>query len=142
MVLKRAPLRESALLRRHLEEFKGRGVGTNIPWETDATATNGDAGTIRIVFFRAHFTNYHGVADFLSFVGGNIVIVDEKEGVSARNSFGVGGGSRTNSLAQSSELVGVGGVPSCLVAGISPELAMLEEFTSGGIEYRKRLGHV
>jgi hypothetical protein len=40
-----------------LEEFEGRGVGTNIPWETDATATNGDAGTIRIVFFRAHFTN-------------------------------------------------------------------------------------
>ncbi len=81
----------------HFEEFKGRGVGANIPWETDATAANGDAGTIRIVFFRAHFTNYHGVADFLSFVGGNIVIVDEKEGVSARNLFGVGGGSQTNS---------------------------------------------
>jgi len=95
----------------HLEEFEGRGVGTNIPWETDATATNGDAGTIRIVFFRAHFTHYHGVADFLSFVGRNIVIVNEKEGVSARNSFGFGGGSRPNSLAQSSELVGVGGVP-------------------------------
>jgi hypothetical protein len=60
------------------------------------------------------------VADFLSFVGGNIVIVDEKEGVSARNSFGFGGGSRPNSLAQSSEFVDVGGVPSFLVAGISP----------------------
>ena len=70
------------------------------------------------------------------------MIVDEKESVSARNSFGFGRGSRPNSLAQSSELVGVGGVPSCLVAGISPELVMLEEFTSGGIEHRKRLGHV
>jgi len=119
----------------HLEEFKGRGVGTNIPWETDVTATNGDAGTIRAVFFRAHFTNYHGVADFLLFVGRIIVIVDEKEVVSALNSFGVGGGSRTNSLAQSSELIGVGGVPSCLVAGILMELAMLEEFTSGGVEH-------
>ena len=77
---------------------------------------------------RAHFTNYHGVVDFLSFVGGNIVIDDEKEGVSDRNSFGVGGGSRTNSLAQSSERIGVGSVPSCLVA-------MLEEFTSGGVEH-------
>jgi hypothetical protein len=75
------------------------------------------------------------VSDFLSFVGGNIVIVDDKEGVSARNSFGAGGGSRPNSLAQSSELVGVGSVPSCLVAGISMELAMLEEFTSGGVEH-------
>jgi hypothetical protein len=67
------------------------------------------------------------VADFLLFVGGDIVIVDEKEGVSARNSFGVGSGSRTNSLAQSSELVGIGSAPHCLVAGISTELAMLEE---------------
>ena len=82
------------------------------------------------------------MADFLSFVGGNIVIVDEKEGVSARNLFGSGVGSRSNSLAQSSELVGVGGVPSCIVAGISTELAMFKEFTSGGIEDRKRLGHV
>jgi hypothetical protein len=45
------------------------------------------------------------------------VIFDEKEGVSARNSFGAGDGSRPNSLAQSSELVGLGSVPSCLVAG-------------------------
>ena len=82
------------------------------------------------------------MADFLSFVGGNIVIVDEKEGVSARNSFGGGGGSRPNTLAQSFKLVGVGGAPSCFVAGISTELAMFEELTSGGIEHRKRLGHV
>jgi hypothetical protein len=34
----------------HLEEFEGCGVGANIPWETDATATNSDAGMIRIVF--------------------------------------------------------------------------------------------
>ena len=115
--------------------WKDTGVGANIPWETDATAANGDAGRIRIVFFRAHFTNYHGVADFLSFVGGNIVTVDEKEGVSAHYSFGVGEGSRNNSLAQSSELVGIGSVPSCLVAGIPKELAMLEEFTSGGVEH-------
>ena len=36
-----------------------------------------------------------------------------------------------DSLAQSSELVGVGRVPSCFVAGISTELAMFEEFTRG-----------
>jgi hypothetical protein len=75
-----------------LEEFEGRRFSADISWVTNTTATNGDGGTIGIVFFRAHFTNYHGVADFLSFVGGNIVIVDEEEGVSARNSFGGGGG--------------------------------------------------
>jgi hypothetical protein len=41
----------------HLEEFERCGVCANIPWETDATATNGDAGTIRIVFFRTNFAN-------------------------------------------------------------------------------------
>ncbi len=82
------------------------------------------------------------MADFLSFMGGNIVIVDAKEGVSAHNSFGGGGGSQPNPLAQSSELVGVGPVPSCFVAGISTELAMFEEFTRGWIEHRKRRGYV
>ncbi len=76
-----------------LEKFEGRHVSADISRVTNTTAPDGDAGTIGIVFVRTNFTNYHGVADFLSFVGGNIVIVDEKESVSARNSFGGGGGS-------------------------------------------------
>ncbi len=88
-MLKRAFAREHTV-EEQLEEFKGRRVCADISRVTNTTATNGDAGTIRIVFFRAHLTNYHGVADFLSFVGGNIVIVDEKEGVSARNCLEVG----------------------------------------------------
>ncbi len=118
-----------------LEEFKGRGVGATISWVTNTATFDGDAGTIRIVFFRTNFTHYHGVADFLWFVGRDVVIVDEKEGVSARDSFGGGGSSQTNSLAQSAELVGVGSVPSCLVAGTASELAMLEEFTSGRVQH-------
>jgi hypothetical protein len=84
-----------------LEEFKGHGVGANISWVTNTATTDGDAGTIWIVFFRPHFTHYHGVADFLSFVGRDVGIVDEKEGGSACDSFGGGRSSRTNSLAQS-----------------------------------------
>jgi len=76
-----------------LEEFKGRGVGADISGVTNTTTCDGDAGTIRIVFLRSNFTHYHGVADFLSFVSGDVMIVDEKEGVSARNSFGGGGSS-------------------------------------------------
>ncbi len=76
-----------------LEEFKGHGVGADISWVTNTTTFDGDAGTIKIVFIRSHFTHYHGVADFLSFVSGDVMIVNEKEGVSARNSFGGGGSS-------------------------------------------------
>jgi hypothetical protein len=78
---------------KQLEGFKGSSVGTNISWVTDAIATNCDAGMIRIVFIRTHFTNYHGVADFLSFVEWDVMIINEKEYVSACNPFGVGGGS-------------------------------------------------
>ncbi len=74
------------------------------------------------------------MADFHSFMGWDIVVVDDKEGVSACNPFGTGGGSRTNSLTQLSKLVGVGSVPCCLVAGIMMELAMLDELTSGGVK--------
>jgi len=84
---------EGAEARAFAEEFKGSGVGTNISWVTDAIATNGDVGAIRIIFIRTHFTNYHGVTDFLSFVEWDVMIINEKECVSACNSFGVGGGS-------------------------------------------------
>jgi len=47
-----------------LEEFKGRGVGANISWVANTTTSDGDAGTIRIVFTTSNFTHYHGVADF------------------------------------------------------------------------------
>ena len=76
-----------------LEEFKGRGVGADISWVTNTTTSDGDAGTIRIVFIRLNFTHYHGEADFLLFVSGDVMIVNEKEGVSARNLFGGGGSS-------------------------------------------------
>jgi len=76
-----------------LEEFKGHGIGADISWVTNTTTSDGDACTIRIIFIRSNFTHYHGVADFLSFVSGDGMIVNEKEGVSARNSFGGGGSS-------------------------------------------------
>jgi len=76
-----------------LEEFEGGRVRADISRVTNTTTPDGDAGTIGIVLFKTNFTNYHCVANFLSFVGGNSLIVDEKESVSARNSFGGGGGS-------------------------------------------------
>ena len=102
---------------------------------TNMTAPDGEAGTIRIVFFRRNFTHYHGVADLLSFAGWDVVIFNGKECVSACNPFGMGGGSRTYSLTKSSELIGVRSVPRCFVAGITAKLAMLKEFTNGGVKH-------
>ena len=90
-----------------LEEFKGRSVGAHVPREADAIASDGDTSAIRIVFIWLNLTNDHGVADFFSFVDWYVMIVNDKEGVGACNPFGIGGGSRANSLTQSSKLIGI-----------------------------------
>jgi hypothetical protein len=88
----RSVARENTI-EQQLEEFKGRSVGANIPQVTDAIASNGDASTIRIVFIRTHLTHYHGVADFPLFVGRDVMVINDKESVSACNPFVIGGGS-------------------------------------------------
>jgi hypothetical protein len=101
MVLKRAPLQDST------QEFKGRSVGANVPREADAIAFDGDVSENLIVFIRTNLTNDHGVADFFLFVGWYVMIINDKESVSACNLFGIGGGTRANSLTQTSKLIGV-----------------------------------
>ena len=63
--LKCTPFAIDHTVEQQLEEFKGCGVGANIPRVTDAIAYDDDAGMIRIVFIVPHFTHYHGVADLL-----------------------------------------------------------------------------
>ena len=54
---------------KQFDEFEGCGVGSHITREADAIATDGDAGAIRIILFRMHFTYHQGVADFLLLMG-------------------------------------------------------------------------
>jgi hypothetical protein len=67
---------------KQLEEFKGCGVGSHVTREADAIAANSDVGAIRIILFGSHFTYHHGVADFLSFMDQDVMIVYKKEGIS------------------------------------------------------------
>jgi hypothetical protein len=84
---------------KQLDVFKGHGAGSHVTQEADVVTTNGDAGAIRIILFWPHFTYHHGVADFLSFMDRDVVIVYKKEGVSARNLFCVGGRTQAYTLA-------------------------------------------
>ncbi len=59
-----------------LDKFERCCVGANVAWVAYAIAPNSDAGAIRVIFLRAYFTNYHGVADFLLFVCRYVLIVD------------------------------------------------------------------
>jgi hypothetical protein len=124
---------------KQLDKFKGYGVGSHVTREADAIAADGNVGAIRIILVRPHFTYQHGVADFLSFIGWDVMIVYKKEGVSACNPLCVGGSTRTNALAQTSKSIGVRSVPGGFVAGVTTELGMLKEFASGGVKPQKSL---
>jgi hypothetical protein len=124
---------------KQLDEFKERGVGSHVTREADVIPADGNAGAIRIILFWPHFTYHHVVADFLSFMGWDVMIVYKKEGVSACNPFCVGGSTRTNALAQLSKFIGIKSVPVGFVAGVMTELAMLKEFASGGVKHQKSL---
>jgi hypothetical protein len=124
---------------KQFDEFKGCSVGSHVTQEADAIATDGDAGAIRIIFFLSHFTYHHGVADFLLFMGWDVMVVYKKEGVSAHNPLCIGGSTRTDALAQPSKFIGVRSVPGGFVAGVTAELAMLKKFASGGVKHQKSL---
>ncbi len=99
MELKTCAWAREHAVEKQLNKFEGCGVGSHITWEADVISTDGDVGAIRIILFRLHFTYYHDVADFLLFMGRDVVIVDKKEGVSTCNSLCVGGRTRINALA-------------------------------------------
>jgi hypothetical protein len=84
---------------KNLDKFEGRGVGSHVAREKDAIAANCYAGAIRIIFNHTHFAYNHGVADFLSLMAWDVVVVDKEEGVSTHNPFCIGRRSRAYALA-------------------------------------------
>jgi hypothetical protein len=64
-----------------LDKFKGHGVDSNVTREADAIVTNGDASAIRIILFWLHFTYHHGVADFLTLMDWDVMVVNKEEGI-------------------------------------------------------------
>ncbi len=79
---------------KQLDKFEVWGVSSHITWEADAIATDGDAGEVKIILFWMHFRYHPGVADFPPFMDQDVMVVNKKEGVSARNPFCVGGRTR------------------------------------------------
>jgi hypothetical protein len=120
---------------KQFDEFEGRGVGSHVTQEADGIAADGDAGAIRIILFWMHFTNHHDVAYFLLFMDRDVMVVYKKEGVSARNPFCVMGKNRIPCLG-----IAVRCVPGGFVAGVTMELAMFEEFASGGVGTKRASG--
>ncbi len=82
-----------------LDYFKGCNVGSHVTREADVIAADGDAGAIRIILFRAHFTYHHSVADFHPFLERDVVEINREEGINVCNPFCVGIRTRAYALA-------------------------------------------
>ena len=89
-------------------------------------AVYGDASAIRIQFFGADFADHFGVSDFLAAVEGNVVVVNDAEGVSAGDSFGGAICCRANALTEAAQFVGVGFAPHLSKCGVFAELVVFE----------------
>ncbi len=70
---------------KEFDEFKGGGVGADIPGEANPGASNGDTGPVRIILLWLDLTDNHGMTDFLALVEEDVLIVNDKEGVGTRD---------------------------------------------------------
>jgi hypothetical protein len=91
-------------------------------------ATYGDASAIWIRFFGADYADHFGVSDFFAAVEGNVIIVDEVEGVSAVDAFGGTTCCEANALTEAAQFIGVGFAPHLSEHGVLAELAVFKGF--------------
>ncbi len=72
-------------VKKEFDEFKGGGVGADIPGEANPGASNGDSGPVRIILLRSDLADNHGMTDFLALEEGDVLIVNAEEGVGIRD---------------------------------------------------------
>ena len=69
-----------------------------------------------------------GVGDFVSAVGGDVLIVNDEEGIGVKDTLTYVIGAGSNALAQAAKFVGVGSVQGVRVLGFLACLVVLELF--------------
>ena len=69
-----------------------------------------------------------GVGDFVSAVGGDVLVVNDKEGIGVKDTLTYVIGAGSNALAQAAKFVGVGSVQGVRVLGFLACLVVLELF--------------
>ena len=73
-----------------------------------------------------NFADNFGVGDFVSAVGGDVLVVDDEEGIGAKNGLTYAIGAGSNALTQVTKLFGVRLVTCVCVLGVLEELEVLE----------------
>ena len=90
------------------------------------TASDGDTGAVRVFLVRFDLADNHGVANFMPTVLRNVRKLDELEGIRAFYAL-LPWAFRTffNTLAETAEFVGIGGVPDSGELGVFAQLSVL-----------------
>ena len=79
------------------DKFKRSSVSANVARIADSVASNGDTSSIRVILLWTDFTDHHGMTNLLALVEGNVLVVNEEEGVG--NTLLRWCSTRTNALA-------------------------------------------
>ena len=95
MVLKRG----EDTVEEEFDKFKGSSVSANVARIADSVASNGDTSSIWIILLWTDFTDHHGMTNLLALVEGNVLVVDEEEGVGTCYSLLHWRSTQTNALA-------------------------------------------
>ena len=109
-----------------LEKSKRSCGGADAAWIEYLVATNGDASAVCILRVGLDLVYYFGVGDFVSAAGRDVLVVNDEEGIGARDTPEFVIGVSSNALAQAAKFVGVGSVPGVRVVGVLVDLAVLE----------------
>ena len=90
------------------------------------TASDGDAGAVWVFLVRFDLSDNHGVANFMPTVLRNVRELDELEGICAFYAL-LPWAFRTfsDTLAETAEFVGIGGVPDSGELGVFAQLSVL-----------------
>ena len=121
----------------NLEKIQGSSFGANVTSVADAIAADGNAGAIRVGFFRADETDHFVVDDIFAMLLWGVLISDDFVCTSAFDTLSGLGGVGANTLAEAAKFIGVGAVPDVFVRRILTELVMFLGFTSGGVQDRE-----
>ena len=81
------------------DEFKGAGGCANITRVTDAIATYGDACAEGVILLWPVFTYHLGVHDLILAVRGNVMVVDDDEGICTQDTLAQDRGGAVEALA-------------------------------------------
>ena len=116
----------------NLDKIQGSSFGADVTSVADAIAADGNAGAIRVGFFRADETDHFVVDDIFAMLLWGVLISDDFVCTSAFDTLSGLGGVGANTLAEAAKFIGVEMVLDVFVGGILAELVILQGLAGGG----------